>query len=137
MGERKIRRFETNLAVLPMMCEYCSSWSSAERYGFQDQDEGDETAEKQVRRKTTGSRRCLRANKDVLAKTPSCKDFTLHPVFWCQRNSQVYDAIVCIARQKKKFENCPGCRQGAMLWRYFTAFTFQENKGGETNEERD
>jgi hypothetical protein len=92
----------------------------AERYGFQDGEE-DSESEKQIRRKTTGSRRCRITNKDVIGRNPSCVNFSINRDFWCRVNSQCYDVIVCIARQKKSFENCPDCQQGRLLWEYVSA----------------
>ena len=131
----KILRLQMRMSPPEMICEYCRHWIEAERFGFQDQDNDEDLEpEKQIRRKTAGTRKCRMVGKDIGNRSPSCIDFDVNRDFWCHRNSQYYDVVVCIARQRKAFENCPGCSQGRLLWKYICfknieAITKEDNNG--------
>jgi len=113
-----------------MSCKYCVHWLEALSHGFQEQDEDAdaEFVEKQVRRKTAGTRKCLVTNKEVGIHNVSCPDFVLYHNFYCTKLSQQNSVLACIARQRKQHEDCKGCRQGSLLWRYIQATQLEPGK---------
>jgi len=113
-----------------MMCRYCVYWLEAKSCGFQEQsEEADaEFVEKQIRRKMARSRKCIKANKEVLSRDISCQDFVLYRNFWCDRLSQINAVVACIAQQIKQHKNCQKCRQGRLFWRYIEATQLEEKE---------
>lgn len=125
----KITRYKLN-NVPPMACKYCLHWLEALSHGFQEQDEDAdaEFLEKQVRRKTAGTRKCLVTNKEVLGWQSSCPNFVLYHIFWCERHYQQNAVPACIARQKNQHEDCKRCRQGGLLWKYIQSTQLDEKE---------
>jgi len=114
-----------------MPCKYCIYWREAKRFGFQDEDEENES-EKQTRRTTAGTRKCTPADKEVKLTDPSCPDFVMYHNFWCNKNEQWKHIYACISCQKKVFgeyefsPECKNCRQGILLWKFVEATQLHE-----------
>jgi hypothetical protein len=123
----KIVRFSFE-KIPSMPCNLCSHWRDAKRTGFLEDDENEEQ-EKQTRRKTAGTRNCNVSKKEVGPVDEACENFLMHHDFWCRKNCQWYDVVVCIARQHRNQEGCGKCSQGGLIWKYIRATKLERSLG--------
>ena len=64
-----------------------------------------------------GIDRCPKTGRRVYKEAPICDDFSLFPFFFCEKNGQQYDIVVCLARQEKNICSRK-CIQGKTIKRY-------------------
>ena len=75
-----------------------------------------------------------RAEKRKFEFTGStCEDFVLYLFFYCRRNVQRLDIVVCVARQDRGTEGCYNCEQGERIFNYVKSeeAKFNENQSRE------
>ena len=60
--------------------------------------------------RSTEGRYCSIIRENVVLTSAKCEKFKAYPFFWCRKNEQWLDLVVCSARQKKNEEGCRRCK---------------------------
>lgn len=95
----KILRMSVKIKNDGMQCRYCEH--------FRHNEEPEDSCF--INR---GKKRSFEANGSI------CEEFLLKSFFWCKKNGQQLDIVVCVARQKKGNEDCGRCDQGDRIFKY-------------------
>ena len=87
-------------------CEYCSYFR-----------ESTDRINKSTGYRKVVLRRCPHTNAYISSDCQICKEFVLHPTFWCDKNTQWLGTVVCEFKSEHAFYGCTTCKQGKLIKR--------------------
>jgi len=85
-------------------CRYCRNYTRSEKTNGIDD-----------RGRKSIHRLCIVTEEDITSDTIACDEFEKVKTFYCDRDHNRYDIIVCISRQDKKKKGCLKCKQGKII----------------------
>ena len=80
-----------------MICSYCKGYCESSA-------------------RTLSGRFCRSVMKEVEGIQEACPKFVQNPIFWCNKQDQWTDVLVCQHRKKLRREGCVNCKQGKLFF---------------------